>query len=897
MAARRNCALNPSLCKLSNVAKDSTLTKPACQTFKYPSLARQFPFSDPSAPLTSFPMKRVAFETEHNYTIPRTAPLWQALEVPELMGHWNCIVDDFFLLPQIPGDISKYLESLRYLDKQGMRAMVVGAFILSAEKVAEESIVPATLEFSASMDSLKREISIKSFDYTAFCLLMDHIATWRGVVENVLPRLLTMGALLQEAFCWIPELSSASLSSKLFSICVHEEVHEDAWKYATKLLCEASLAIHIRSFSARDDDDDDDDDSESSDSDAWVESIPLEKQAEFCLNWRRMLNQLPPLTPSLRTLGMEVLTKAIERKCASYLELGFEYSLLSRAKQWLEAGPATYYQGLQPPREEEGSLFPSSTPGPTAQQLLSSTMTTILLSSLFDVVIDWPESRPVVEDLAALLPQCNMQSEAEDALRHAITVRLLHAGASTSDLIRAYINIVHALRVMDSSGSMLLHCWDGLRHYMKSRHDTIRCILAAVLEDESSDLFGELNQAVGGSETGGGGEGLEIVTSDGEDESTRQWWIDAKTSYKSSAVSSPHRTSLDDPEPGQTSVPITGKDTVALLISIFGAPEMFVTEYRNMLAERILSTADYEADVDIRNVELLKIRFGEQALSNCEVMLSDVADSRRVRSHVTSSWQEKNNTEMLRANENSISDDALPIVDATILSGLYWPPCKNETIRHSPCIARLLEAFATEYNRLKSPRTLNWQTTLGTATIGVELSDGTRDFDVPLPTATLLGFFVEKEEWLERDLLAAAAVTEAVLYRRCQPFINCGLLQPRDGRWLLAASWAAASDYLGTNGGKEEAMLGEVTSIMEEESPVQTATEQLAEGMRVYESFILGMLTNLGSLPIDRIHNMLKMFVQENVYDRTMGELQTLLHTMVQNDLLTLQDGQYAKKV
>ena len=84
---------------------------------------------------------------------------------------------------------------------------------------------------------------------------------------------------------------------------------------------------------------------------------------------------------------------------------------------------------------------------------------------------------------------------------------------------------------------------------------------------------------------------------------------------------------------------------------------------------------------------------------------------------------------------------------------------------------------------------------------------------------------------------------------------------------------------------------------MEEESPVQTATEQLAEGMRVYESFILGMLTNLGSLPIDRIHNMLKMFVQENVYDRTMGELQTLLHTMVQNDLLTLQDGQYAKKV
>ena len=43
--------------------------------------------------------------------------------------------------------------------------------------------------------------------------------------------------------------------------------------------------------------------------------------------------------------------------------------------------------------------------------------------------------------------------------------------------------------------------------------------------------------------------------------------------------------------------------------------------------------------------------------------------------------------------------------------------------------------------------------------------------------------------------------------------------------------------------------------------------------LQVYEQYVVGMLTNLESLPLDRIHNMLKMFVQSDDgnggYDRT----------------------------
>jgi anaphase-promoting complex subunit 2 len=48
-----------------------------------------------------------------------------------------------------------------------------------------------------------------------------------------------------------------------------------------------------------------------------------------------------------------------------------------------------------------------------------------------------------------------------------------------------------------------------------------------------------------------------------------------------------------------------------------------------------------------------------------------------------------------------------------------------------------------------------------------------------------------------------------------------------------------------------------------------------AEAFRVYESFVFGMLRNFGSLPLDRIHNMLKMFVTDHACE--FGPASTLL--------------------
>jgi hypothetical protein len=49
-----------------------------------------------------------------------------------------------------------------------------------------------------------------------------------------------------------------------------------------------------------------------------------------------------------------------------------------------------------------------------------------------------------------------------------------------------------------------------------------------------------------------------------------------------------------------------------------------------MLAARLLSKGGYDCEREVRTLEMLKIRFGDAELAACEVMLRDVADSKRL---------------------------------------------------------------------------------------------------------------------------------------------------------------------------------------------------------------------------------------------------------------------------
>ena len=64
----------------------------------------------------------------------------------------------------------------------------------------------------------------------------------------------------------------------------------------------------------------------------------------------------------------------------------------------------------------------------------------------------------------------------------------------------------------------------------------------------------------------------------------------------------------------------------------------------------------------------------------------------------------------------------------------------------------------------------------------------------------------------------------------------------------------------------------------------------------MYEQYIMGMLTNFDSgLPLDRIHNMLKMFCSTPPYDRTAEQLARFLGSLVAAEKIACMGHVYKK--
>lgn len=146
-------------------------------------------------------------------------------------------------------------------------------------------------------------------------------------------------------------------------------------------------------------------------------------------------------------------------------------------------------------------------------------------------------------------------------------------------------------------------------------------------------------------------------------------------------------------------------------VNIYGSRELFVNEYRMMLADKLLQNLEYDTDRDVQTLELLKLRFGEESLQQCEIMVRDIEDSKRLNSNIRS---------ML---ERSAEGSRVPI-DATIVSEEFWPPFQTEEVALHPKMLHDIEKFQKSYNVLRNPRSLRWHSSLGT--VQVRCQDGAR---------------------------------------------------------------------------------------------------------------------------------------------------------------------------
>jgi len=477
------------------------------------------------------------------------------------------------------------------------------------------------------------------------------------------------------------------------------------------------------------------------------------------------------------------------------------------------------------------------------------------MKEIFEIVTDFPDSQPACEELRDLLQECNLLPELCSVLRDTLVRRVNHPGAETSAIIDVYIHTIKVLYVLDAHRDRWLAAvTHPVRTYLRNRSDTVRCILTSLT---TGDLHEELLRP--------DAKLLEhvVVDSDDEEEQPTMDWIPPP--------SIANRHMFLESYQGESN---SSSDILAMLVSIYGSKQLFVQEYRLMLADKLLSAQDYNTDEQVKTLELLKLRFGETSMRSPEVMIKDMDDSKRTNALLQ-------------------SDCGNQSVDAVMVSHVFWPPLQKEPMQHHQRIQRQLEEFGHSYGKLKNPRQLVWMNQLGSVDLDLQVlgEDGTlqeRSFKCSTLQATLILHFEDRMEWTLSHLSSETGIPEHVLQKRISFWTTNGVLyvsssSPSNTAYRLVSQLQAVDE----------------TSQHEDEQEGPSAVSMAAqeqEEMEIYESYIIGMLTNLGQLPLQKIHNMLQTFVtgSEHRYDKTAAQLSSFLQKMAKEEKIECgPDGMY----
>jgi anaphase-promoting complex subunit 2 len=498
----------------------------------------------------------------------------------------------------------------------------------------------------------------------------------------------------------------------------------------------------------------------------------------------------------------------------------------------------------------------------------------VRMEEIFDMVTSFPESYSAVIELRDVLGMTNMQNELGDSLKDSLIRRLNHSGADTSQIIDVYISTIKVLRIIDTSDRLLSVVAEPVRAYLRGRTDTVRCIITSLTDAEAGgDLYEELRRA--------DAKPLENVTvdSDDEEEPPDLSWRPPPSLLK------PRGTFL------QTGSRNGESDILAMLVSIYGSKELFVNEYRLMLADKLLANMDYNTDKDRHTLELLKLRFGEVSMNSAEVMIKDIDDSVRSNKNIRDRLA---TNPPLRPQRKMLAG---PIVDAVQLSHIFWPTLQNEQLKHHPRIQAELEEFSDAYAELKNPRKLKWMLQLGTVQLELETVETdlagkphleTKEFTCSPLLATLISHFEDRPTWTAEGLSNETGIAEHII-------------QKRMAFWISNRVVTFVGDKEYSLSSLEQRQLGgdQMMALMDDDHGAGLAVSvsaQEEEEMEVYESYVKVMLTSLHQAPLEKIHNMLKMMVSgsETKYNKTPQQLNAFLqHLCRQEKLECGPDGLY----
>ncbi|KAK2750597.1 hypothetical protein FQN57_002668 [Myotisia sp. PD_48] len=520
-----------------------------------------------------------------------------------------------------------------------------------------------------------------------------------------------------------------------------------------------------------------------------------------------------------------------------------------------------------------------------------SRLAALRINELFDVVVDWDSSSGAIEDLKTYTTNPTTRFYLTSVFSTAIVQRLLQPGASTVEILQLYISIIRALTQLDPRGVLLDRVARPIRRYLRDRDDTVRVIVGGLLADTSqaSDAKADTDPEI---LTDLAKELIRSQQSTLKENTSELDWNDMNW------VPDPVDAAPDHKKSKQS-------DVVGSLISLFESKEIFVKELQKSLSDRLLEKSGHYMQ-EVALLELLKVRFGDATLQACEVMLRDVMDPNKLDTGI-------------RSDQNFVSDatahDQLSNhFHAKILSHLYWPPLPEQPFKIPDKITSLQTRYSAGFEARKASRKLTWLNGLGSVVVELDLEDRVFQDQVTTWQATVIYAFQSPPTGMNdvatrtvSDLSHELDMPLPLVRSACLFWLSKRILtqtQPDTFSVLEVLpddeNTMDTSNTQGQRTGKVAADhdAGAVMAAARaaEQAAKESADAATMEKMNLYWQFIVGMLTNQGAMPLQRIVMMLKIAVPGG-FPYSNEELKQFLGKMVSDGKLEMAGGGHYKIV
>lgn len=301
---------------------------------------------------------------------------------------------------------------------------------------------------------------------------------------------------------------------------------------------------------------------------------------------------------------------AIERKCFRVDWVG-KASVMTKLRSWiLEYFMPSAQRAVAALTGDESVNIPS-------EQFMTAAVNNfgqkLRVAALFDHVRTWPASQGAVLDIREYLTGNNLttaKAQVCASFSEQIQRRLLHAGASTTEILNIYLSVIHVFQLLDSRGVLLEKVAIPIRNYLREREDTVAIIAASLLADidengvvsahDEDKICAEIATEVATS-------AVDADNDRSSDFNDMQWVpdpIDAGPNYKSSKAD----------------------DVVAHILGLF-EKEDFMSAFTSAFGESLLRNTSKSLFKETKIIELLKSRLDASQMQEAEVMLKDMSDS------------------------------------------------------------------------------------------------------------------------------------------------------------------------------------------------------------------------------------------------------------------------------